>query len=1518
MASVTDLIINEIANVLGIPPSEVKSKFTEQQLKELYDLSLCDPIDEVGTPVGQITELPCEEPTPQLLPELSTADIEKLIQDLENTPITNPVKKCIDAVETISSELDKERELYVKYSALHDKLVEYRDNFEPVAYYFEERSNEMARILNDFTSILKKEEDINTKLNQAKSEKNSLLNKVAKGVKYSEVSASLEALNLEIANLESQLSAQQNLLKGKESSIPVFSDKYYQALIGDLDQNAASDEIAKSLSNLYSNYIDLSQLSQIQSQVSAYSQCIKVIEDSSSPSSINQAANKAFFKFTINFPQLSSFKLESQVLDQQTKTYVNQKFAFPIKGNPLLEKQTFFTNTSTFSVNELSIAPDVPVTGKIYADYYNLLTDPINNFFTLDDRGLTTEASQIDPKVKGTDSEKKRENGSEYFVKDLNKLQQFYQNFETTFDNKKKEKRSQVIDPSKDGIKAVFRNIARREVQLLLAIGRVDKFTPDSSSTLRNIVNGIKNQNVAVLTALTDLSSEIARIKQKMEELKPTPENVKARLKKQSPECFEKMDQETQPANCESVMSKMGKDPLYLKSITEGVDPTLPCSNQLCYWVQFSLIANIMGLIPMPNLPNFNQLRYWPVGFTIPTPGGLIKIPLPVIWLPLVAISTPMGNLVIFLTINGIFISPIIFFISSTGFKQHIFTVRGPSPKFGFSGDEESIKPGVQKSVAFLANKEKIQRLAKEATGGKEFNLSPTQKAQVAKQRNILNVVESNAKTSGNKNRLLKVAREKKNLEQSISNLGPHERLQKILDKTETAKDAIEDAKRAIHQRINDLGKPGMAKSNELKAKITQRQDQLLLNLQQALVNGDDETAKTIREQVKIDGISMDEKLSAIKADMKTYYDRLKFPVISIPKDSSKLEPQPNAILDFLNEVLEFASMYKSNFISQDSLKLRNMLLVQLAKSKTKIKKNIEGGLSNGQSLDVEKDFDKIQKHLLDVNESLVNSLKGSGGESAVKAQAQKVNSQKEKVKAEKDPKKKKDLEKELEKMQVQLSDIFDNARVKEALALTPAALAALGQLKVDFNPFSPCCAKSGFQLDLSGISPAIPIIESVRLVLDGYVKNLTPQQFKSLVGGKKTISPRELTSSYTGIIKNVVPPNLAIPVPAFNLLTFAASFSGILASLFELRIPNPARPPFPAGSSLPARIKIDLNLLKPVLFNALMDFLDNSLPDPKKYVAPTPKQVTPAVSSITPEEAAALSSQPASPVKVDPTVKIITCEPDDSQNSAISSGNYQPNVYYESPEGVESVPGTRPVVKAPTASPFSSGNVVAQSDRDVLPSFSTLDFDFLSVNPSDLLAVLKNFIDLGFDIAEKILDQFYKIVSLLKGAKGTKLNLLESVQYALPSIIPPALPYLPTFITLTKVKENTGKSSTMQMMDTDVVNDKLKLVEQILGPIANSPLPMLVALIAGVADHVTSAVTLPPIPKIDTNNFSFSMVDASKPSYSTVRNLHPLVSQDDIPSWERLSPANPLFLLFVDQFLTAGADKVGLFRDYL
>ena len=69
-------------------------------------------------------------------------------------------------------------------------------------------------------------------------------------------------------------------------------------------------------------------------------------------------------------------------------------------------------------------------------------------------------------------------------------------------------------------------------------------------------------------------------------------------------------------------------------------------------------------------------------------------------------------------------ISPVVFFVSSSGFKQHILTVKGSSKKFGYTAEDASIKSGIQAPAFLLAAKDKANRLAQEATGGKYVGFS--------------------------------------------------------------------------------------------------------------------------------------------------------------------------------------------------------------------------------------------------------------------------------------------------------------------------------------------------------------------------------------------------------------------------------------------------------------------------------------------------------------------------------------------------------------------------------------------------------------------------------------------------------------------------------------------------------------------------------------------------------------------------------------------------------------------------
>lgn len=69
-----------------------------------------------------------------------------------------------------------------------------------------------------------------------------------------------------------------------------------------------------------------------------------------------------------------------------------------------------------------------------------------------------------------------------------------------------------------------------------------------------------------------------------------------------------------------------------------------PTFTDLEYWQKYSIYLNLLGLIP----------KYWAVGLII---AG-VRVPLPIIWIPLIVLNTPIGIFVIWLTINGIVICP--------------------------------------------------------------------------------------------------------------------------------------------------------------------------------------------------------------------------------------------------------------------------------------------------------------------------------------------------------------------------------------------------------------------------------------------------------------------------------------------------------------------------------------------------------------------------------------------------------------------------------------------------------------------------------------------------------------------------------------------------------------------------------------------------------------------------------------------------------------------------------------------
>ena len=83
-------------------------------------------------------------------------------------------------------------------------------------------------------------------------------------------------------------------------------------------------------------------------------------------------------------------------------------------------------------------------------------------------------------------------------------------------------------------------------------------------------------------------------------------------------------------------------------------DPKSPPITDIAYWKKYCNRATTVNLLP----------TYWPIGLLIPTPAGLLKIPMPIIWKPIAVIPTDLAIIVIGITICGICPGPFIYVVN--------------------------------------------------------------------------------------------------------------------------------------------------------------------------------------------------------------------------------------------------------------------------------------------------------------------------------------------------------------------------------------------------------------------------------------------------------------------------------------------------------------------------------------------------------------------------------------------------------------------------------------------------------------------------------------------------------------------------------------------------------------------------------------------------------------------------------------------------------------------------------------
>jgi len=1185
-------LIEQIAEILEVSVDKVKDNFTQDQLDDLLSKSACGNIDG-NIPLFDTLDYPCnDQGTPLDLSNEANPDtlddiLKKQEDDSDDIMLSPDPTKCLDTVDEVNEMVEKQIVEYNDHLIILERLYELQDNIKPLGEYYKHRIKRAAEIIGEFRPVLKEIKRLEAKITRIKSKITNIENDISDlydALLSGNILELVEQLTTKKANLyvelqneQHSLNEQNTILDNKSQQYPALSDGTITGL------NSNSNLIQRGLYiTEVSTSLGLGEIGDIKRGLQDYSEYIKtnIISGASSYSDI---ISNPLIRFELKFQNLIQTQIEREKFDKQTGDKSIYTDYVKIKDSSLLNTKSFFEGAPGYSVTNTSAKEESQ--GSLYTKYYNKFNDPLNKFFTASERGLTGNSNLVDKDLQGTDATTKKEGKTTFYIKDKDKMESFYKEFEARLDNRKKEVRQDATDINGEDLKKVatsLRQLAAKDVEALVATGRVNVSILEDNSKLRTIFNKISEADEKFAQKIIDLDSEIDRLEIKVEELKPDPDKIKTKLKELNEECFGDIDKDVDPDGdaCDDVKQKLGSD-TFFDTITEG-DGSMPNFTQMCYWVEFAKLATIHGLTPMPN-QNPTEFRYWPVGLLIPTPAQLIKIPLPIIWIPLVVISTPMGVLVLFLTINGIFISPILFFLSSSGYKQHLITVRGSSEKFGYDQFDDSIKTTIKIPINITALAEKIKRLSlPNPLTSKELK-EIAQFKEKLKNPDIANV-------SARKKKIEKEIEERKIAAENRIK-GDAEKAMEVLDKKETLVDALKDAKKSIMKRIDDLGNPGSDAIDKLKEKSYNIKKKLQERKLKAMEDGDTEEVKKINKLLKGDGIDYNDKIKAFTDDLSKYFDKIKLPKIVIPKDEAKIDPKPNALDGVKKQVTELTSNFQTQFNPPEFTKAKHIFSLNLAKHK----KFLEDIDIDGR-LDLNEGKDKVVGAVNKMLDNLVNACVGIGKKGKPPTDddiGKDQQSQSKIIELEEDKKKLENAIDKLKKSQEVAGNSFDLNLNFASLTKSMAMISQLGAIKVDLNPFAPCCKKEDFSLDLGAIGPILVILMMAKNLIKSQIESMSIPELKALFGGKPEISVRDLRLGILTTIRTTIPDSLEVPVPSIDFSGIASAFGGLTSAL---SLPQASFPAPMKALSFPKQFTLDLNMLKAPLTQLLPDFLEGGM----------------------------------------------------------------------------------------------------------------------------------------------------------------------------------------------------------------------------------------------------------------------------------------------------------------------------------
>lgn len=298
--------------------------------------------------------------------------------------------------------------------------------------------------------------------------------------------------------------------------------------------------------------------------------------------------------------------------------------------------------------------------GQLYDNYLDSAAH-LDKVFTLQERGLSVDTP--DPTLVGTGAEVYLDK----FIGDMTTFNTFFSNFKNKFEMKMSDVVTSLPDLAYAAGESLRLQAEYEAATKIVSVGRV--------AALSWAINDGSFYDDKLSQITKDLTFVI-------KELKDTEAALLA-----------SGDAVTQ-VTCLGPAAGEGNRAPAIDSDSAARDGGLAFSNtidypnitDMAYWRRFATIATLVGILPLPGPGLF---RYWPIGLILP-PG--IKIPLPIIWLPIKAIPTPFGIFVFFIGLSGIFPSPFLFFISPTGQKSFLISIT-PTKPFGSDSSSPPTKP---------------------------------------------------------------------------------------------------------------------------------------------------------------------------------------------------------------------------------------------------------------------------------------------------------------------------------------------------------------------------------------------------------------------------------------------------------------------------------------------------------------------------------------------------------------------------------------------------------------------------------------------------------------------------------------------------------------------------------------------------------------------------------------------------------------------------------------------------------